>query len=183
MLVAVLIVAAHDAPCVGLLHCSLEWRQVYLVESTVRDSDIYMSAELLLVVENIMLYAACHAVFLQVLYIWHHQSGREEWIFSHVLEVASAERRAIDINARSQQYVLLTIASLLAHRLAIERSKLWVPCGSKRRKRWEGVVVPVSPSPIVPVYLYPDAVRAVGHPQFWYSQTWAAWRTELTLCV
>ena len=58
VLVIILIVAAHQAPCVGFLHGSLERRQVNLVQGTVRHTHVNMSTELLLVIEYKVLHAA-----------------------------------------------------------------------------------------------------------------------------
>ena len=169
VLILILVVAAHETPCVALLDCCLERTEIELIESTVGNLDIDMTTELLLVVEHIVLDAASHAIALQACDIWHNHDAGEIRIFAHILEVAAIERRAIEIDTRTEQDTLLSIASLLSYVLAIDIRHLRVPCSSKAGECRESraiVVGPIGMSPVVPVDLHAHTVRAVACPQF-----------------
>ena len=115
VLVEILVVGTHDAPHLAFLDGSLERRQVDLVKGSIGHLDIDMAAELLLIVEDIMLYTGSYAVSLNTIDVGHHHLRSEARIFAHIFEVATIERRAIDVNTRAEQDILAAIARLLSY--------------------------------------------------------------------
>ena len=178
VLILILVVAAHEAPCVTLLDCSLERTEIEFIESSVGNLDIDMTTELLLVVEHIVLDAASHAIALQACYIWHNHDACEIRVLAHIFEVTAIERCAIEIDTRTKQNALLAIASLLSYVLAIKGRHLWVPCRCKAGESREScaiVVGPVGMCPVVPVDLHAHTMRTVACPQFRNTEASNAW--------
>ena len=186
VLVEVLVVRPHNAPRLALAHRSLEGTQVEFVECAVRHPHIDMSPELLLLVQRIMLHATGHAVALQPLDVGDAEAGSQQRILAHVLKVTSVERRAVQVDPRSQQHRLAAVASLLAHHLAIKFRQRGVPRGRQTRQGREcrtGIVGPLGMVPVVPVDFHAHAMRSVAHVQFRNAESLHAGAGKLTLCV
>jgi hypothetical protein len=114
------VVCAHDGPCASFLNCSLEGREIDLIESSVVDNCIIGVTSCFLVVEGIMLYADSYSVLLYFLDIRNaHLSGKER-IFTHIFEVTAAERGSVDVHSRAEKDVLLTVACLFSDRFSVE---------------------------------------------------------------
>ena len=137
VLVIVKVVCTHNGPNLALLHGSLERRQIDLMQSAVAYYDVHLITIFLVIVQTVMLHACRNAIRLQTLYVRHHHRSRQVRVFAHILEVASAERGAIDVDARSENHVLATIEGFFAKTLAVERGEVWVPCGSETGQRRE----------------------------------------------
>ena len=183
---SVFVVTAHNAPRVSTFDSQFKWTEIYLIEGTIGHFHIHMTAVFLLVIKCIMLDAACHSIALKSLNIAYSHASGEVRVFAHILEVASIERSTIDIDARTEQYILVSIACFLAYRLSIDGGKVSIPCGGKAcqcRESGAGVIGPVGMFPVIPVYLHAHAVRSVAHREFWYAQSRASWAGKLALRI
>ena len=140
----------------------------------------------LLVVEAIVLQTHSHTVLLHLLNIRYAHLSGEERVLAHILEVSSVVRRPVDVHARAEQHVLLTVACLLTYALSVERGGLSVPSRCKTSECGVGGAGVVGPSgliPIVPFHFRTDSVRAVGTPEFRNTKTRHAWRRKFALGV
>ena len=120
-----------------------------------------------LIVETIVLEAGCHAVFLYFLNVRHTHLPRQIRVFAHILEIASVIWCTVDIDARSQKHILLTVACLFSYALAVEGGKIAVPACSKTgqcRECRAGIIGPSGLVPLIPEHFRTYAVRAVGGP-------------------
>ena len=183
---AYFVIRSHDGPRAPLFDGGLESRQIYLVEGAVAEVDVDVVAPLFLVIQGEVLHAGCHSVLLHAPYVGHAQGGSEVGVFAHVLEVAPAQRRAVDVYARPEEYVFFAVAGFLADGLPVAGGEAGVPRGGQAGERGKGraaVVVPACIIPFVPVHFGPHAVGAVGMVQFGNSQAGASRRAELALCV
>ncbi len=183
---AVEVVRAHDAPCPALDDGLAECGQVYLVERAVVEIDVDRVAVRLLVVERIVLDACGHALLLYLADVGHGHLAGKVGVLAHVLEVAASERRAVYVDAGTEQHVLLAVARLGTYRAAVERRHVAVPSRGQGRERGIGrarVVGPAGLLPLVPQHLGTYAVRAVGAPQLGDAQTRHAGRREFRLGV
>ena len=120
VLAVIEIIGTHNRPSATFLHCGLECWEIDFVKGTVVHYGIGLSALELLIVHSEVLYAGCYAVFLNALYVWNHHLSRQEWVFAHILEVASIIRSTADVDARTEKYVFLTIAGLFAYARTVE---------------------------------------------------------------
>ncbi len=134
MLTPNLIVGTHYRPCTAILNCLLERRKIDLIQGTVTKVHIDCAAPLLLIVERKVFHACSHAILLKLLNVRHNHLPCQIRILTHILEVTSVERSAVDIHARTEQHILLAIACLLADSLAIYPGKLRIPSGGKCRQ-------------------------------------------------
>ena len=143
VLVLVEVVGPHDGPCLALLHSGLEGRKIDFMQGAVADDDIHLMAVFLVVVEAVVLHTGRHALRLQPLDVGHHHRGSQVRVFAHILEVASVEWCAIDVDTGAENHVLVSVACLLAQTLAIEATHPRIPRCSKTgecRKSHAGVV-------------------------------------------
>ena len=167
MLVQILVVTAHQAPGLTLFDSSLEGTEIELAQGTVGDDDIDVAAELLLLVEGIVLHAAGDTVALERLDVVDNHGRCQIRVFAHILEVTAVERRAVEVDAWTQQDVFLAVTGLLANAFAIDGGHLGVPGGSQTgegREGSDGIVGPIGMTPVVPVDFHADAVRAIAGP-------------------
>ena len=66
-----------------------------------------------------MLYAHSHSILLNLLNIRYYHNRSEEWIFTHILEVAAIQRGTVNVHSRAQQHILLTETGFLTNGFAI----------------------------------------------------------------
>ena len=95
MLIEVLVVTAHYAPCASFNYCSMEWAQIKFIQSTVGNSHIHMVAEGFLFIKRVMFYAARHTLGLKTLNIRNTHPRSKIRILSHIFKVATVKRRAV----------------------------------------------------------------------------------------
>ena len=186
VLAQIAVVGAHDAPRAAVDHRPAEGRQVDLAQGPFADHDVDRSAPLLLVVQGEVLDAGRHAVLLQLLDVGHDHLARQAGVLTHVLEVAAVERRAVDVDTRAQQHILLAVAGLFADGPAVAGGHLRVPRGGQGRQCREGrdrVAGPAGIVPAVPFDLGADPVGTVAHHQFGDPQPRHAGRGEFRLGV
>ena len=134
-----LVVAAHDVVGPADLHADLERPEVDLAEGAFGAARIVVVAVGLLVVQREVLRHGGRAGGLDAArHGRRHQPG-EERVFGEILEVASAERVAVDVHAGAEDAVdavqLHLLADLVIHRF----DQLVVPCageqGADRQER------------------------------------------------
>ncbi len=186
MLIEVLVVTAHKAPCTALGNGSMEGTQIQLVEGTVAHTHIDVAAPCFLFVESIVLDATRHAIALQALYVGYAHARGKDGVLAHVFKVAAVERCAIQIDTRAQQHRFLAIARFLAHHASVKGGKAGLPRSGKAsesRERSARVIGPTGMVPFVPLYLHAHPVRAVAGIQFGYTQTGNAGARELRLGI
>ena len=186
VLVVVQVVRAHYAPCAAFLHGGAEGREVDFAQRTVADDDVDLVAVHLVVVQRVVLDTRGDAVRLQSADVRHNHARRQQRVFAHVLEVASAQRRAQHVDARAQEHVLAAVKGFLAERLSVGAGHRRVPRSGKTRKRGEGharVVGLPGLHPFVPKHVGTHAVGTVVGPELGYAEACHAWRAELALGV
>ena len=186
VLVVVQVVRAHYAPCAAFLHGGAEGREVDFAQRTVADDDVDLVAVHLVVVQRVVLDTRGDAVRLQSADVRHNHARRQQRVFAHVLEVASAQRRAQHVDAGAQEHVLAAVEGFLAERLAIGESRLRIPRCGETRQRGKGharVVGLPGLHPFVPKHIGAHAVRPVVGPELGYAQARHAGRAELALGV
>ena len=135
------------------------------MKGTVGHLDIDMAAELLLIVEDIMLYTGSYAVSLNTIDVGHHHLRSQARIFAHIFEVAAIEWGAIDVHTRAKKDGFAAIARLLSHIKTIGESEVTIPGGGKagqRRIGRDGVAVPSRIAPIIPVDFGTHTMRAIA---------------------
>ena len=167
-----------------MLHCGLECWQIDFVERAIRKIDVGCVAVGFVIIECVVLDAGRNTSRLQSLNIGGNHDRCEIRILAHILEVAAIEGRAIDVDARTQDHVLATVAGLLAQGTAIAVRELWVPGGSQaseRRKSHAGVVGLPSLFPLVPQHIGAHAMRSVIGPEVGQAKPLDARRRELAL--
>ena len=120
MLSFIQVVRPHDSPCASFLDGGLECWQVDFIQGAVVHDDIGVVSVYFVVVQRIVLDAGSHSIALHAFYVRHYHLGGQVRIFAHVFEVASVERRAVDVDARSQYDVFLAVACFLADAFAVE---------------------------------------------------------------
>ena len=98
------IVATHHRHGFRVFHRSVEAWEIYLVEGAVGDNGIDIIAILLVVVECEMLHAGSNALRLHGIDVRHDHRRGEERVFAHILEVASAKRCAVDVDAGTENH-------------------------------------------------------------------------------
>ena len=99
MLILIEVIRSHNGPRLALEHGGLEGRQIDFVERTVVDNHICCVAIHFLIVEGIMLHASSHAIALHPFHIGDHHLSCEIRVFTHILEISSIERCAVDVHA------------------------------------------------------------------------------------
>ena len=138
VLVVVEVVGTHDAPGLALGDGGTEGGQIDFMKCAVAHHDVHLMAILLVVVQRVVLHAGRHALRLQSLHVGHHHARGQPRVLAHVLEVAAGQRRAVDVDARTQYHVLAAIARFLAEALAVETRQIGVPRGSQAGQGREG---------------------------------------------
>ena len=157
-----LVVGAHHGPRPGLGDHPLEGAQVHLAQGALVDVGADPHPVGLLVVDREVLQRRADAAALQAAHPRGGQHAGQQRVLGEVLEVAAAERAALEVDARAEQHRDVHRAALVAEGLAHPPQQLRVPgrAGSHRRRE-AGGRRPVSMSPRV--RLQPNAVRPVGH--------------------
>ena len=186
VLVLIQVVGTHDGPRPTLLHGSTEGGQVDFVEGAVAHLDVHLVAILLIVVQGVVLHTGGHTLRLQTLHVGHHHARGKVGILTQILEVAPAERRAVDVHTRAQHHVLVAVQSLLAQALAVEAGQFGVPGGSQTGQCGECHTRVVGLSgllPLVPEHVGAHTVGAVVRPQIGEAQPLHTRRRELRLRV
>ena len=184
VLVLIEVVGTHETPCPTLLHGSAEGRQIDFVEGALADDDVHLVAVLLVVVQRIVLHAGGHALRLQALDVRSHHARGETGVFAHVLEVATVQGCAQNVDAGAQDDVLAAIEGFLAQALAVEAGHRGVPrcCQTGEGREGHARVVGLSGLlPLVPEHVGTHAVGAVVGPQVGDAQTGHAGCRELRL--
>ena len=167
-----------------MLHGSLEGREIDLIKGAIAEGDIDHMPSVFLVIERKMLDAGSDPILLHPLYIRHYHRGRQAGIFSHILEVTSVERGAIDIDAGTEQNVFAAIEGFFSDALAVQQGHVCIPRSGKtgeRRERHTTVIGPTGLIPLIPFHFRAYAVRAVGAPQSGNTESRYPGRRELTL--
>ena len=180
-LVFVFVVGPHDCPGTSFLYCSLEGRKIDLVQCPVIDNHIDIFAVDLLIVQSEMFDAGRYAITLYPVNIRNNHDRGKVGVFSHIFEISTVERCAVDVDTRAKQDSLVAVASLLPDGLAIGFCHIGIPgCGyaSQCRKGGAGVVGPFGIVPLVPQLFHTDPMRTIGHPNFRNAETRYAGRTE-----
>ena len=164
----------------------LEGGEVDLAERPLVDDRVDPAAVPFLVVQRVVLHARRDVVVLDAA----HHLGRHPadlvGVFAEVLEVAAAEGRADDVDAGSEDDVLVAVPRLRAQRLAEEPAHGRVP---RRRQRRAGrkiravIVLPSHGAPRMRRRFAPYAVGAVGHRQPRNSEPFNSRRVELRIAV
>ena len=132
------VVRRHYRPRIRLLDGDLEAFEIELPEGALRYAGIVAHAVGLLIVDREVLDRGAHAVALHAAHVCGGYLARYERIFRVVLEVAAAQRVAVQVQGRCQQHVGAVFEHLLADSLTYALDQLRVPC--RRQKRTYGEV-------------------------------------------
>lgn len=161
------VVRRHDRPGPGLRDDDPERREVDLPERALVDHGVRDHATQLLGVHREVLGARGDAVGLDPAHVAGGHPAREQRVLGEVLEVAPAERRALDVEARAEQHVHVLRRGLGAERGAHALGQLDVPRvrhGGRRREA-RGLLRGRDAEVVGGAELLADAVRAVGQPE------------------
>ena len=119
MLTFIKVVSTHDGPCITFLHGSFESRQIDFVQSTVVYNDIGVVTVHFMIVQREVLYASGNTILLYTLYVGNNHTAGQIRIFTHILEVTSVQRCAVDVYTGTQKNGLVTIAGFFADALSV----------------------------------------------------------------
>ena len=131
------VVARHDRPRLRLLDGDLERCHVDLVQSSVIDVRVHVHALRLDVVCHEVLHRRTHSLALHTVDVSSCKLTRQQGVLAEILEVATAQRRPLDVHSRSQEHVDAQCLSLLAQCLANLFEKLEIPGRRQARSRRE----------------------------------------------
>ena len=126
-----------------------------------------------LIVACIMLHTGSDSIALQSLDIWNSKFSGKVRVFTHILEISSAQRTPVHIHSRAKYNILFTETRLFSQSLSILTGNLPVPSSCKAcqgRESHTRVVVPARIAPVVPWNFRTYAMRSVTGPQFRNSQ-------------
>ena len=145
------VVGRHDAAHPALLHRSLERRQVDLVQSAFVHFRTDVMTVPFLVVAGKVFDRGEHLLRLNAPDHRRHHLAGQKGIFTHVFEIAPAQRRAIDIHRRSEQNIHAARPTIAPQTLPDSFGHLTVPRGRQRntsRVTRRGAVVAAAHRPI-----------------------------------
>ena len=122
-----------------------------------------------------MLYAHAYAFALHTLDIGCGNLSRKVRILAIVLKVTSAERIAMDIDTRTEDYITVILLCLVTYSLTYSLRKVGVPCRGKTSADREarGIISFLS-SRASRIYTY--TCRAIGEDGLWNTQTLYGYR-------
>ena len=136
------------------------------------------------VVQGEVFHAGGHAVLLHAPDIGRHHLSGQIRVLTHILEVASVERCAVDIDTGAQQDGLVAVARLFTDALSVKERHFGVP-GCRQtgqgRESHAGVVGASGLFPLVPQHIGTYAVGAVVRPYIGNAQTGHTRTAELAL--
>ena len=158
------VVGAHDRLWVGLTHHDLEGGEVVFAKGSLVKHRVGRLTTCLLAVCGKVLGAGGNALGLDASHVRRGHLARKVGVLGEVLEVASAERRALHAEARPQKGAHTLGGGLLAKRLADLLAKRLVPgVGHRDRRREAGGRLGARDSQVVcRTKLVAQAVGAVG---------------------
>lgn len=160
------VVGAHHGPRARLGHHPAEGREVDLAQGACVDVRTDRHPVGLLVVRREVLEGGADALRLQTVHPGRAQHAAEQRILGEVLEVASAQRAALDVDARAEQHVHTVCVRLVGERAADPSGQFGVPGGGQGDGGWEaggrGAFVDAEVVGLL-LGLQPQAVRAVRH--------------------
>ena len=158
------VVRAHDRLGVGLAHHDLEAREVDLAQGALVDDRVGRLAAGLLAVDGKVLGAGGEAGRLHAAHVGGGHLAGQVGILGEVLEVAAAERAALDAEARAENDAHALDGGLLGHGVADLLAELGIPRVGHRDRGGEagGRLGPVETEVVSGASLVPETVGAVG---------------------
>ncbi len=129
------VVGAHDPPCTAFGHGPLERPEVDLAEGTVVDLDVDRHAVHLGVVAGEVLHRDGHVLRLHPPDVGRGEHAGQFGILAVALERPPADRRAVDVDGRSEQDVGALALRLRAEQLADPLQQVRVPRRPQRDPR------------------------------------------------
>ena len=157
-----LVVGAHHRPRLGQRDHPLEGRQVDLAQRPLVDVGADPGPVGLLVVGGEVLQRGADALGLHADHERRTQLAGEPRVLGEVLEVAAAQRRALDVDTRPQEHRDVLGPGLPAERLPHLAHQVDVPRGGERRRGREAGRRHALPQGAGPLALLAQPVRAVG---------------------
>ena len=130
-------VGTHDRPRLRPLHDTLKGRQVHLAQCALVDDNVDIEPLGFLIIDGEMLERGADAFALNPFNPGRGQFAGKIRIFRKVFEVATAQRRALHVDTRSQQDVDAKGDRLLGQRLPRVMQQVGVPRGGQQRGRGE----------------------------------------------
>jgi hypothetical protein len=159
-----LVVGAHHGPRIGGLDDVLERGEVDLAEGALVHVGAHPQPVGLLIVGRVVLDAGTGAGALNAFDEGGPEHGRDVWVLGEVLEVAAAQRRALDVDARTQEDRHLFRSGLGAERHAHVTDQIHVPGRAQggRRREARGGYAPADAGVVGLLGLLAQPVRSVG---------------------
>ena len=162
-----LVVGGHDGHRMSFAHGDFETGQVQFAHGALVHNGVAGLAAQLLAVDREMLRACGDAVALDAANEAGGHTAGDDRIFRIVLEVASAQRVALNVHARAEQHVHVEIVRFLAQRLAHFLGERRIPgVGHGSRGREAGGRLGCAEAEMVALAkLATHAVRAIAHDE------------------
>ncbi len=154
------VVGGHDAPRAGVLDDRLEGGQVQLAQGAFGDQVVHGEAVGLGVVGDEVLDGGADTAGLDAGDVTGADDARQVRVLAVALEVAAAERRAVQVDGGGEQDVDALAAGLLGEQRACAAGECGVPGGGERGRRGQGYGGVVGG----PAHA-PHADRPVGHDE------------------
>ena len=166
------VVRRHHGARFALLYALFERGQIDLAQSALIDDAVDRHAQIFVVVDCKVFERCAHARRFDAFDVGGAHLAGEIGIFGKILEIASAKRGALDVDAGTEQDVDLLIEALLAERDADLTDEVGIPraCHIDRRgerRRREGHL---HAEVVVVFVLLAQTVRTVGHDKGAYPE-------------
>ncbi len=162
------VVAAHDHPGVRFFDDFKERMKIHLVHRPFIDLDVDETTHCLLFVESVMLDACTDLLRLDALDETFADLCRQMWVLAIILEVASAKRAALEIDAGPEEHVDLVMPALPSDCAAHFLDQVPIPGGRHRggagkKGRRLQIAFAQEVSVIHGLSIHPHPMRSVCH--------------------
>ena len=159
-----LVVCAHDRPRLGLFDGYFKRGEIDFAQRAFVHNRIDLHAARFLIVARKMLERGAHALFLHAVDKGRAHLSCEQRVLGEIFKIASAQGRALDIDAGAEHHAHALRKGLLRDRAAHFMQQLRVPGAGGRGSRWEagGGFAAVDAEIVLAAGLLAQAVRAVA---------------------
>ena len=125
------IIACHQGSGLGILHSSLERREINLVHGALVHVVAYVVAIVVGIIGEEMLHCSHDTFRLHTLDVAYSCTGGKIGVLAHVLEITAAHRGTVYVHSRAEENIDTTGTGVASERLAIALGQILVPCGGE----------------------------------------------------